>query len=151
MEKLIKRLRARSHTMTSLLKILIVDDDPEWHEITHETLALSSRLHHESLLARNGEEALARYQANPDLSCVILDTDLNLTHEKGWLVYDQLRAAGYQGPVLARSAADNCSEWQQRGVEFLSKSVSAGSRMLERTVCRLIEEYKRNASDEENY
>lgn len=132
--------------MTSLLKILIVDDDPEWHEITHETLALSSRLRHESLLARNGEEALARYQANPDLSCVILDTDLNLTHEKGWQVHDTLRAAGYQGPVLARSAADNCSEWQQRGVEFLSKSVSAGSRMLERTVCRLIEEYRKNVS-----
>ena len=98
-------------------KVLIVDDYPAQQDDVAETLQFSSKLPYEPLKAGSGHDALLHYYANFDIALVILDTDLNPTQEKGWQVYDQLKAAGYTGPALARSARDADPEWEKRNVQ----------------------------------
>ena len=119
-------------------QVLIVDDDSAQRDDVAETLQFSSRVTYEPLQAASGQEALAQYQAHPDIALIILDTDLNPTSEKGWQVYDLLRQAGYTGPALARSAREQDSEWERRRIPFLAKSAS--STELEERVYALLQQ-----------
>jgi DNA-binding NarL/FixJ family response regulator len=79
-------------------RILVVEDTAAYAEALERTLALEG---HEVLLATRAVEALARARAEPP-DLVVLD--LGLPDKDGYHVLRELRARGFEAPVLILSA-----------------------------------------------
>ena len=111
-----------------VVKILVVDDHPEQLEVIKKVLETSSHyLPFNVLTASNGDDALKLYNAHSEMELAILDTVLDAGGtfgERGWEVYDRLRAAGYAGPVIARSSSDPDKGWGDKRARYsISKSI----------------------------
>jgi DNA-binding response OmpR family regulator len=104
-------------------RILVVEDTPAYAEALERTLALEG---HHVMLARRATEALARARADaPDL--VVLD--LGLPDHDGYHVLRELRARGFDAPVLILSArsleADKVEGFRLGADDYVTKPFGA--------------------------
>jgi DNA-binding response OmpR family regulator len=104
-------------------RILVVEDTPAYAEALERTLTLEG---HHVLLARRAQEALLRALADaPDL--VVLD--LGLPDRDGYHVLRELRARGFEAPVLILSArsleADKVEGFRLGADDYVTKPFGA--------------------------
>lgn len=106
-------------------KVLIVDDDT----LSAEDLGIIvAELGYSPLYAQSGREAISQYEGNKaTIGLIVLDNRLNPTQERGTEVYDKLKVAGYDGPVMVRSDLNDEQEWFGKPVAFIGKSSSVSS------------------------
>ncbi|HEK85367.1 MAG: response regulator [Candidatus Saccharicenans sp.] len=96
-------------------KIVIVDDD----ESIRKTFFLLLTSKYNVYLARDAQEALARFQSAP---VDLIIADFRLPHKNGLQMVQEFRRAGYQGKVILISAFPEqlkSDELQQVGVSHL--------------------------------
>jgi DNA-binding response OmpR family regulator len=104
-------------------RILVVEDTPAYAEALERTLALEG---HEVMLATRAQEALARARVDPP-DLVLLD--LGLPDRDGYHVLRELRARGFDAPVLILSAraleADKVEGFRLGADDYVTKPFGA--------------------------
>ena len=104
-------------------RILVVEDTPAYAEALERTLALEG---HYVLLATRAQEALARARHDPP-DLVVLD--LGLPDRDGYEVLRELRARGFDAPVLILSArsleADKVEGFRLGADDYVTKPFGA--------------------------
>jgi len=111
------------HESPGAARILVVEDTPAYAEALERTLALEG---HRVLLAGRAAEALARARSEPP-DLVVLD--LGLPDRDGYHVLGELRARGFEGPVLILSArsleADKVEGFRLGADDYVTKPFGA--------------------------
>jgi DNA-binding response OmpR family regulator len=107
----------------SMHRILVVEDTPAYAEALQRTLALEG---HQVVLATRAQEALARARHDPP-DLVVLD--LGLPDRDGYEVLRELRARGFDAPVLILSArsleADKVEGFRLGADDYVTKPFGA--------------------------
>lgn len=100
--------------MTSPLRILLVDDDPDFLRMTAIALEVAG---HSFVTAGDGSLALAalRDSASGDFDAILLDVEMPNTD--GWELLMQLRESGDEIPILFITARDTTEE-RVRGLKL---------------------------------
>jgi CheY-like chemotaxis protein len=108
-----------------MLKVLVVDDDPEICLLTRRLL---TTLGCDSYEAKNGFDALAMVDSvHPDL--VLLDVMMPI--QDGYETCKRIRAAGYTGPIIMVSAL-------QQHAEAVSTQAAGANAYVQKPITRSV-------------
>ena len=97
------------------LKLLFVEDEEDLITIIDDTL---TKLQSNFLTARNGQEALAVLEKNPDIDAVI--TDINMPLMNGIELIEHMNSKNFSMPIIVMSAhteAEYLEKAKQLGVK----------------------------------